>query len=192
VVTLEDATSEIDSGLIVEEEGTASSFRALAEVIDRHGLFCEPYTGRGHYFRMPKAGEAVSKTPQTQVGCALTQLGIRHIAAYSPEARGRSERAFRRCRIGGRRSWPWPASPRSQRPIDGSLRAIGRRTMPPSRWRRSRPAAPSPRSHRPGARDLCIQEERRIGNDTTVKWRGLTLQIPPSRRARCGPILCAP
>jgi len=81
-------------------------------VIDRHGLFCEPYTDRGHYFRMPKAAEAVSKTPQTQGGCALTQLGIRHIAAYSPEARGRSERAFRRCRIGGRRSWLWPASPR--------------------------------------------------------------------------------
>jgi hypothetical protein len=27
---------------------------------------------------------------------------------------------------------------------------------------------------------LCVQEERRVGNDNTVKWRGLTLQIPPS------------
>ena len=65
-------------------------------MIDKHGLFCELYTDRGsHYFHTPKAGEAVSKTVRTQVGRALAQLGIRHIAAYSPEARGRSERAFR-------------------------------------------------------------------------------------------------
>jgi hypothetical protein len=96
VVTLDDATNAVYSGFIVAEEGTASSFRALAEVIDRHGLFCELYTDRGsHYFDTPKAGEAVSKSVQTQVGRALAQLGIRHIAAYSPEARGRSERAFR-------------------------------------------------------------------------------------------------
>ncbi|MGC2200584.1 MAG: helix-turn-helix domain-containing protein [Stellaceae bacterium] len=89
VVTLDDATSAVYSGFIVGEEGTASSFRALAEVISQHGLFCELYTDRGsHYFHTPKAGEAVSKTVQTQVGRALAQLGIRHIAAYSPEARG--------------------------------------------------------------------------------------------------------
>jgi hypothetical protein len=91
VVTLDDATTAIYSGFIVGEEGTALSFRALAEVIDRHGLFCEFYTDRGsHYFHTPKAGP-VSKSVQTQVGRALAQLGIRHIAAYSPEARGRSE-----------------------------------------------------------------------------------------------------
>src|ERR1700746_599340 len=96
VVTLDDATSAVYSGFIVPEEGTASSFRALAAVIEQHGLFCERYPDRGsHYFHPPKAGEAVSKSVQTQVGRALAQLGIRHIAAYSPEARGRSERAFR-------------------------------------------------------------------------------------------------
>ena len=96
VVTLDDATSEIYSAFLVEEEGTASSFRGLREVIAGHGLFCELYTDRGsHYFVTPKAGESVSKTMRTQVGRALAQLGIRHIAAYSPEARGRSERAFR-------------------------------------------------------------------------------------------------
>src|SRR5438105_4426375 len=96
VVTLDDATSAVYSGFLVAEEGTASSFRALSEVIAEHGLFCELYTDRGsHYFHTPKAGQAVSKNVQTQVGRALAQLGIRHIAAYSPEARGRSERAFR-------------------------------------------------------------------------------------------------
>lgn len=96
VVTLDDATSAILSAFLVEEEGTASSLRGLGEVIARHGLFCELYTDRGsHYFHTPRAGEPVSKTLLTQVGRALAQLGIGHIAAYSPEARGRSERAFR-------------------------------------------------------------------------------------------------
>src|SRR6266567_6829326 len=96
VVTLDDATSAIYSAFLVEEEGTLSSFRGIAEVIAKYGLFCELYTDRGsHYFHTPKAGEPVSKTIRTQVGRALAQLGVRHIAAYSPEARGRSERAFR-------------------------------------------------------------------------------------------------
>ena len=96
MVTLDDATSAIYSAFLVDEEGTASSFRGLGEVIARHGLFCSLYTDRGsHYFHTPKAGEAVSKTQLTQVGRALKQLGIEHIPAYSPEARGRSERAFR-------------------------------------------------------------------------------------------------
>src|SRR3979490_2016166 len=95
IVTLDDATSEIYSMLLVEEEGTASTFQALGEVIGEHGLFCALYTDRGsHYFYTPKAGDKVSKTQQTQVGRALSHLGIEHIAAYSPQARGRSERMF--------------------------------------------------------------------------------------------------
>ena len=95
IVTMDDATSEIYSGFFVEEEGTASSFRGLREAIARHGLFCTFYTDRGsHYFHTPKAGEPVDKSTLTQVGRALAQLGIRHIPAYSPEARGRSERLF--------------------------------------------------------------------------------------------------
>jgi transposase len=96
IVTMDDATSEIYSMLLVEEEGTASSFRSLREVVEEHGLFCALYTDRGsHYFHTPKAGERVSRTHLTQVGRALARLGIEHIAAYSPEARGRSERMFR-------------------------------------------------------------------------------------------------
>src|SRR5947209_6936486 len=95
IVTMDDATSAIYSMLLVEEEGTASTFQALGEVIGEHGLFCALYTDRGsHYFYTPKAGEKVSKTQQTQVGRALSHLGIEHIAAYSPQARGRSERMF--------------------------------------------------------------------------------------------------
>ena len=96
IVTLDDATSAIYSRSWSRRKGTASTFRGLREVIERHGLFCALYTDRGsHYFHTPVAGEKVSKTQLTQVGRALAQLGIEHIAAYSPEARGRSERVFR-------------------------------------------------------------------------------------------------
>jgi transposase len=95
IVTLDDATSAILSMFLVEEEGTLSTFRALKEVIEEHGLFCSLYTDRGsHYFHTPKAGEKVSRDHKTQVGRALARRGIEHIAAYSPEARGRSERPF--------------------------------------------------------------------------------------------------
>ena len=108
IVTLDDATSEIYSMLLVEEEGRASTFQTLGEVIGERGLFCALYTDRGsHYFYTPKAGEKVSKTQQTQVGRALSHLGIEHIATYSPQAAGVAEsaldrRAQRRVRDHGR------------------------------------------------------------------------------------------
>ena len=75
--------------------GTASTFRALKQVLTAKGLPCSLYTDRGsHYFRTPEAGGKVDKDNPTQVGRALHHLGIEHIAAYSPQARGRSERAF--------------------------------------------------------------------------------------------------
>lgn len=182
VVTLDDATSAIYSAFLVEEEGTQSSFRGIAEVIARHGLFCELYTDRGsHYFHTPKAGEPVSKRVRTQVGRALAQLGIRHIAAYSPEARGRSERAFRTL----------------QDRLPKELALAGIATLEAAnRWiaetylaAHNALFAVAPEQagtafvpDRGGAagETLCIQEERRVGNDNTVKWRRLSLQIPPS------------
>ena len=95
IVTMDDATSEIYSAFLVEEEGTASTFRALKQVFTDKGMPGSLYTDRGsHYFHTPEAGGKVAKDQHTQVGRALHQLGIEHIAAYSPEARGRSERAF--------------------------------------------------------------------------------------------------
>src|ERR1700682_5562667 len=95
IVTMDDATSAIYSALLVAEEGTASTFRALEEVFGRHGLPLSLYTDRGsHYFSTPEAGGKVDRTNPTQVGRALEHLGVEHIAAYSPQARGRSERVF--------------------------------------------------------------------------------------------------
>jgi transposase len=181
VVTLDDATSAIYSAFLVEEEGTQSSFRGLAEVIERHGLFCELYTDRGsHYFHTPKAGEPVSKKVQTQVGRALAQLGIRHIAAYSPEARGRSERAFRTLQD----RLPKELALAGIATIEAANRFIAGHYLAEHNAAFAIAPAEAGSAFVPdrgqAGEVLCIQEERRVGNDNTVKWRGLSLQIPPS------------
>jgi len=95
VATMDNATSTVYSAFLVEEEGTATSFRGLYETLSTKGLPLSLYTDRGsHYFHTPKAGEAVDKDRLSQVGRALHDLRIEHIPAYSPEARGRSERMF--------------------------------------------------------------------------------------------------
>src|SRR5208282_4055455 len=95
IVILDDATSEIYYAQLVEEESTRTVMTALREVIEQHGLFCALYSDRGsHFFYTPKAGAAVDHHRLTQVGRAMGELGIRMIPAYSPQARGRSERSF--------------------------------------------------------------------------------------------------
>jgi hypothetical protein len=95
VATMEDATSAPYSLFLVDGAGTTSSLRGVRQVMAKHGLFCAPYTDRGsHYFETLAAGGPVSKTVLTQFEWALRQLGIEHIAAYSLQARGRSECVF--------------------------------------------------------------------------------------------------
>lgn len=95
LVILDDATSQIYYAQLVEEESTRTVMTALREVIEKEGLFCALYSDRGsHFFVTPKAGEKVDKQRITQVGRALRELGVQMIAAYSPQARGRSERNF--------------------------------------------------------------------------------------------------
>ena len=95
IVILDDATSEIYYAQLVEEESSRTVMAGLLEVIEKKGLFCALYSDRGsHFFYTPKAGEKVDKHRPTQVGRALKELGVQMIAAYSPQARGRSERNF--------------------------------------------------------------------------------------------------
>jgi transposase len=95
IVILDDATSEIYYAQLVEEESTRTVMAALREVIENKGLFCALYSDRGsHFFVTPKAGEAVDKGRLTQIGRAMKELGVQMIPAYSPQARGRSERNF--------------------------------------------------------------------------------------------------
>ena len=183
IVTMDDATSSVYSAFLIEEEGTASSFQGLGEVIGTQGLFCALYTDRGgHYFFTPKAGEKVSKTQLTQVGRALARLGIEHIAGYSPEARGRSERAFRTL----------------QDRLPKELRLAGITTVEAANlWIRETYLAEHNRAFAVEALEegsafvadtaevwretLCVIEERVVAKDNTVAWNGLRLQIPPSR-----------
>src|SRR6266436_648209 len=95
IVILDDATSEIYYAQLVEEESTVTVMTALRAVIERKGLFCALYSDRGSHFRLtPKGGGKVDPHRLTQVGRALRELGIQMIPAYSPQARGRSERNF--------------------------------------------------------------------------------------------------
>ncbi len=95
IVILDDATSEIYYAQLVEEESTATVLAALRAVVERKGLFCALYSDRGsHFWLTPKVGGKVDRHRLTQVGRALAELGIQMIPAYSPQARGRSERNF--------------------------------------------------------------------------------------------------
>ena len=182
VVTMDDATNRIYSAILVEEEGTASSFAGLIETIAANGLFCSLYTDRGsHYFHTPEAGGKVSTHVLTQVGRALAQLGIEHIPAYSPEARGRSERMFRTLQ--------------DRLPKELALAGLIDDMAAANRWIRE---VYLPRHNKRFATDpleagqafvpvakaqwhdvLCVQEERVVASDNTVSWAGRRLQIPP-------------
>src|ERR1700756_2811052 len=183
IVTMDDATSTIYSVFLVEQEGTVSSFRALLEVFVEHGLPCALYTDRAsHYFYTDKAGEAVDKDRLTQVGRALDRLGVEHIPAYSPEARGRSERMF--------------GAPQERlvkelkhaglRDIETTNRWIREVYLPRHNARFAKPAA-LPETAFVAAdpellrETLCIEEERVVSRDNTVAYEGMRLQLPESR-----------
>lgn len=182
IVTMDDATSEIYSAFLVDEEGTDSSFRGLLETIGAQGLPCSLYTDRGsHYFVTPTAGGKVDKRDLTQVGRALAQLGIEHIPAYSPEARGRSERMFGT--LQGR--LVRELADAGVTTMEDANRFL-RETYLPEHNRRFAVAATEPGSAFVPASTvalgdiLCHQEERVVGNDNTVRYQGIALQIPPS------------
>jgi transposase len=186
VVTMDDATSEVYSGFFVEQEGTLSSFQGVHETIAKHGLFSSFYSDRGsHYWITPVAGGKVDKRNLSQFGRAMQQLGIQMIAAYSPEARGRSERLFRTL----------------QERLPKELALEGITTMDAANaFLRTRYWAAFNRTFRVQAREpgtafvpllgvqiddiLCIQAERTVGRDNCVSYEGRSLQIPADKH-RC-------
>ncbi len=181
IVTLDDATGAIYSAFLVDEEGTMSSFRGLHETIAAKGLFSAFYTDRGsHYFHTPAAGGKVDKRRPTQVGRALAQLAITHIPSYSPEARGRMERAFGT--LQGR--LPHELRLAGIETVEAANRYLKERFVPAFNARFAiEPAEPGsaflPYLGRPLEDVLCVQEDRQVGRDNCVAWRGRSLQIPP-------------
>ena len=180
IVTMDDADNTIYSAFFVEEEGTMSSFLGVAAVIEHYGLFGSLYVDRGsHYFHTPKAGGAVDKNNPTQFHRAMSQLGIELIAAYSPEARGRSERMFRTLQD----RLPKELALAGISTCEAANRFLRQRYLP-AHNRRFRIAPTEPGSAfvpfiGTGLADiLCIQEPRSVANDNTVRYGNRVLQIP--------------
>jgi hypothetical protein len=95
IITMDDADGRILHGEFVREEGTVSTLTALEYVLRRHGRFCEFYHDCGsHFGHTSHAGAGPDEEQNGQVSRVLKTLGIRQIFARSPQARGRSERAF--------------------------------------------------------------------------------------------------
>lgn len=183
IVTMDDATSAIYSMFFVVEEGTMSSFTALLEVIGTHGLFASLYADRGaHYWTTKDAGQGIDKDTPTQVKRALDQLAITLIPASCPEARGRSERMFGT--LQGR--LPQELRAAGITTMDAANRYLREVFMPAHNARFQVKAAETgsvftPYVGRDLADILCVQEERVVGRDNCVAYKGLTLQIPRDR-----------
>ncbi len=186
IVTMDDATNEHYSMFFVDEEGTLSSLRGVREVIAARGLFCALYTDRGsHYWTTPEAGGKVDKVNLTQFGEAMKRLGIEMIPAYSPEARGRSERAFatHQARL------PKELALAGITGMEAANRYLDEVYRPAFNQEFSHPAREAGSAFVPflgGSLDdaLCEQYERTVGKDNTVRFEGLVLQIPTDRH-RC-------
>jgi len=180
VVTMDDATGEHTSMFFCEQEGTASSFHGIGQTVARYGLFASLYTDRGsHYFHTPLAGAKVDRQQLSEVGRALKQLGIEHIAAYSPEARGRSERAFQTHQ--GRLPQELArAGITDMASANGYLEQVYRDSHNREFCVPSLLAAtafvPFIGASLPDI--LCEQHERTVGNDNCVSFLGLSLQLP--------------
>ena len=181
IVTMDDATNESYSMFFCKEEGTMSSFQGLAETCKQHGLPCSLYVDRGsHYFFTPKAGDKVDKERLTQVGRAMKQLGIDMIPAYSPEARGRSERMFGTLQ----KRLPQELRLKGITDMAEANRFLREEFLPAHNARFAQTAELEGSAFTPlydFALDdvLCIQEERVVSNDNTVKYKGHTLQLTP-------------
>jgi transposase len=190
ITVVDDATSALLYAQLWPQETMLAVMSALAAVFAAEGLPMALYTDRARWaFVTPKARQAVDKTHLTQVGRALRQLGIEHIPAYSPQARGRSERANRtlqgrvvnELRVAGIRT------------VDAANTYLRDRYIPQHNANFRRPALDPANAFVPlGTVDLdlilCQADERVIAPDNTVVVAGQILQIArqPGRRTCAG------
>lgn len=186
IVTMDDATNEHYSMFFTREEGTASSFRGVRDVIESHGLFSSFYSDRGsHYWFTPKAGGKVDKTRPTQFGRAMAALGIEMIPAYSPEARGRSERMFKTHQD----RLVKELALNGITDMEKANRYIENVYLPNFNDEFIKPAPEAGNVFVPWCGEnikdiLCEQFKRTVNNDNCVTFEGVILQIP-SDQFRC-------
>jgi transposase len=183
IVILDDATSEIYYAQLVQEESTRTVMVGLREVVETEGLFCSLYSDRGsHFFVTMKEGEKVDKRRLTQVGRAMKELGVQMIAAYSPQARGRSERSF------GTWQGRLPQELRLAEisTVEGANTFLRERYIGEFNAQFSVPAAEKGTAfRRTGRSDLnwifTVQTERVVGKDNTVAIGSRLWQIEKTR-----------
>jgi len=186
ILTMDDATSEHYSMFFVDEEGTKSSFRGIGEVIRAKGLFSSFYSDRGsHYWHTPEAGGKVDKGHLTQFGRAMKHLGIEMIPSYSPEARGRIERAFRTHQD----RLPKELAFHGITDMEDANRYLRQTYLPAHNAEFMQPPLEEGTAFVecivPNLDDiLCEQHDRGVGRDNCVSFEGMKLQIP-SDRHRC-------
>jgi transposase len=183
LVILDDATSEIYYAQLVEDEDTRTVMRALRHVVEQRGVFCALYSDRaGHFFFTPKGGGPVDHRQRTEIGRAMEELGIQTIPAYSPQARGRSERNFgtwqgrlpQELRLAGIGS------------VDAANRFLNDTYIGEFNQKFTVPASqlgtafvPTPRTDLD--RVFSIHHERTVNQDNTVRWVNTILQIQPQQ-----------
>jgi transposase len=191
LVVVDDATKQLlYAQLWPGGESVAAVMTALRTVLQRYGVPMALYTDRAHWaVHTPVAGAGPDRTRLTQVGRALARLGIEHILGYSPQARGRSERANRT--LQGR--------------LVNELRAAGITTVAlANRYLREHflpsfnaefaraPAEPTSAFIPLGRVDLeqilCVEHERVVGRDNVVTADQVPLQLAkqPGRRTCAG------
>jgi transposase len=186
IVTMDDATSEHYSMFFVAEEGTASSLQGVKEVIESRGLFSSFYSDRGsHYWHTPEAGGKVDKRNPTQFGRAMRRLGIEMIAAYSPQARGRSERMFRT----HQERLPRELALAGISDMIAANRYLAQTYRPAFNAEFMQPPMEEGSAFvawigGPLKDILCERFERQVGADNCVSFEGMKLQIPADRH-RC-------
>jgi transposase len=183
IVILDDASSEIFYAQLVDEESTVTVMAGLREVIERKGLFCALYSDRGsHFWLTPKVGGKVDWHRLTQVGRALQELGVQMIPAYSPQARGRSERNF------GTWQGRLPQELRLHRiqTLEAANQFLREHYV--AEFNRRFQVAPAQRGNafvpcrsRDLERIFSLQFERSVNRDNTVSFQNLTLQIERAR-----------
>jgi hypothetical protein len=179
IVILDDASSEIYYAQLVEEESTVTVMAGLKEVIERKGVFCALYSDRGsHFWLTPKVGGKVDNQRRTQVGRALQELGVQMIPAYSPQARGRSERSFG--------TWQGRLPQELRLAGCGSMEQANQflRECYVAEFNRRFQVAAAQRGNAfvpCRSRDLnlvfSVQSERAVNRDNTVSFQNLSLQL---------------
>jgi transposase len=183
VVALDDADGRILYARFFPQEGTASTFAALESVVRNYGRFYELYTDRGSHFCHSERPGEVADEQHGQVSQALRALGIHQILARSPQARGRSERAFGT--IQGR--LPQELRHNGITDYDAANSYLEQHFIADFNRRFTvKPAQPESAFVKLAGVELVLvlssKHERIVRNDNTVTFKNLILQLPSTRQ----------